>query len=119
MRNPVMEDSLDDPARRADSAKPRREPPTIDLEASDVTEKTASPAGGNKAHDGGDDEAKPSTLLSALPQFLAAGITGAVTAAVVIATAWAIGWPRDTPPGVAKTEVNASAIEALSSRLSE
>jgi hypothetical protein len=56
---------------------------------------------------------------AALPQFLAAGITGAVTAAVVIATAWAIGWPRETPQPVAKAETTASAIEALSSRLTE
>ncbi len=47
-----------------------------------------------------------------------AAVTGAVTAALVIAFAWVVGWPGETPaPPIAQT--NASAIEALGSRVSD
>ncbi|MGA2054205.1 MAG: hypothetical protein ABSG88_02750 [Bradyrhizobium sp.] len=101
----------DDAAASPDPGRPKRAPPTIDLEASEVT-KPAEDAG----HD---NPAGPSSRLSlaAIPPFLVAALTGAITAVLVIAIAWAMGWPGETTRPIA--ESNAGAIEALSSRITE
>lgn len=106
----------DDPAAVPDAGRPRRAPPTIDLEASEVTTSTES-VGGDKG--GGDGAAKPSSRLSyaMLQPFLVAAVTGAVTAAVVLAGARLAGWPAETPRPIA--EINTGAIEALSSRVDD
>jgi hypothetical protein len=112
------EDRPDDPARSPDAPRPRRAPPTIDLEASEVTEKTEGTGGASQAdHDAGPRFAWLS--MAAISPHLAAAVTGAVAAVLVIVLAWAIGWPSESAQPVAKAEVNAGAIETLSSRVSE
>jgi hypothetical protein len=124
------EDRPDDPARSPDAGRPRRAPPTIDLEASAVTDKTEgggsqdsrdanreAPHGSSPRHDDKPRFAWPSA--AAISPHLVAAVTGAVAAALVIALAWAIGWPGDSTQPVAKIESNAGAIATLSSRLGE
>ena len=107
----MADKTLDDAGTSPEAGRPRRAPPTIDLEASEVTASTES--AGDKS------DAKRSSWLSsaALHPFWVAAVTGAVTAVLVIAVAWAVGWPAETPRPVAET--NTSAIEAFSSRLTE
>lgn len=120
------EDRPDDPARSPDGPRPRRAPPTIDLEASEVTEKTDG-GGSHTNHDANHDAGprhggKPRFAwppMAAISPLLVAGLTGAVTAALVIALAWALGWPGDSAQPIAKAETNAGAIETLSSRVTE
>ena len=104
----------DDSATAPDAGRPRRAPPTIDLEASEVTTSFESSGG-----DGDKGEARQASWLSyaTLQPFLVAALTGAVTAAVVIVGARTAGWPAETARPVA--EINTGAIEALSSRLSD
>jgi hypothetical protein len=118
------EDRPDDPALAPDAPRPRRVPPTIDLEASEVTEKTDSTGGASQAdHDAGPrHDAKPRFAwlsAAAISPHLIPAATGAVTAALVIAAAWAIGWPGEGTQPIAKAEINAGAIEQLSSRITE
>jgi hypothetical protein len=54
-----------------------------------------------------------------MPATLTAAVTGAVTAALVIAVAWLVGWPGETAPPVAPSQVNASAIDTLASRVAD
>lgn len=111
-----MDDNTLDDANSPEAGRPRRAPPTIDLEASEVTASTTS----TDSESAGDkNDAKQSSRLSSasLQPFLVAAITGAATAALVIAVAWAVGRPAETAQPVA--EINAGAIEALSSRLAE
>src|ERR1700722_15824200 len=107
----MADNMLDDAGNSPEAGRPRRAPPTIDLEASEVTASTES--AGDKS------DARRSSWLSsaALHPFWVAAVTGAVTAVLVIAVAWAVGWPAETPRPVAET--NTSAIEAFSSRLTE
>ena len=106
----MADNTLDDAGTSPEAGRPRRAPPTIDLEASEVTASTDS--AGDKS------DAKQSSWSSvALHPFWVAAVTGAVTAVLVIAVAWAVGWPAETARPVADT--NASAIETLSSRLTE
>ena len=105
------DNTLDDAGSSPEASRPRRAPPTIDLEASEVTNSTTGA--------GAKSDAKRSSWLSsaALHPFWVAAVTGVVTAVLVIAVAWAVGWPAETAQPVA--EINAGAIEALSSRLAE
>jgi len=103
------DNTLDDAGSSPEAGRPRRAPPTIDLEASEVTSLNA----GDKAND------KRSSWWSsaALHPFWVAAVTGAVTAVLVIALAWAVGWPAETARPVVET--TAGAIETLSSRLAD
>src|SRR5580700_6963122 len=107
----MADHTLDDAGASPEAGRPRRAPPTIDLEASEVTASTESA--------GDESDAKRSSWLSsaALHPFWIAAVTGAATAGLVIAIAWAVGWPAETARPVAET--NAGAIETLSSRLTE
>ena len=107
-----MEDNRpDDAATSPEASRPRRAPPTIDLEASEVT--ASSENAGNKSDN------KPNSWLppTAFHPFLVAAATGTITAAIVIAIAWAAGWPTETARPMAET--NADAVAMLSSRVSE
>jgi len=106
-----MDDNRPDDATPPDSGRPRRAPPTIDLEASEVT-KPVEDAGGKS-----DDNRSSRLSSAALAPFLVAAVTGAVAAALVMVIAWAAGWPAETARPMAET--NTSAIEALSSRITE
>jgi hypothetical protein len=108
-----MDDSKpDDPTPSPDSGRPKRAPPTIDLEASEVTSST-SDAGSNS----GANRSSPWLSSVTIPPFVVAAISGAIAAVLVIAGVWGSGWPSETARPIAET--NASAIEALSSRMSE
>jgi hypothetical protein len=125
-----MEDRPDDPALSPDAGRPRRAPPTIDLEASEVTEKTEGDGGTSQAdHDPSPrqdpgprhDHKRRFAWLStaAISPHLIPAVTGAVTAALVIALASAIGWPGESAQPVQNAGLNASAIAQLSSRVNE
>jgi hypothetical protein len=125
-----MEDRPDDPALSPDAGRPRRAPPTIDLEASAVTQKSEGAGGASQAddnagprHDPGprDDHKRRFAWLStaAISPHLIPAVSGAVTAALVIALASAIGWPGESAQPVANAGLNASAIAQLSSRVNE
>ena len=101
----------DDPTPSPDSGKPKRAPPTIDLEASEVSSSTSAASSSSTS----ESSSSPSSM--AIPSLVVAAITGAVAAVLVIAVAWALGWPGETARPIAET--NAGAIEALSSRISE
>lgn len=118
-----MDDNrTDDPATAPDAPRPRRAPPTIDLEASEVTTSTGSVGGADGADDQGasdTSEAKPSSRASfaALQPFLVAAVSGAAAAALVIALVWAVARPGETARVVADTDTRV--IEMLSSRIGE
>jgi hypothetical protein len=93
--------------------RPRRDGPTIDLEAQEVSEVS------------GDPEASKSTVAGApasrsyIGTFATAAAAGALTAALAIAVAWVAGWPGETAPPLANPQTNASAIDTLASRVAE
>jgi hypothetical protein len=107
----------DDPTPSPEPGRPRRAPPTIDLEASEVTTKPAE-----DADTSGDSSQSRSLRFSAaaLAPFWIAGLTGTLAAALVIAVAWALGWPGEpTRPAESNAGTNAGAIETLSSKVAD
>jgi hypothetical protein len=96
-----------------DPGRARREGPTIDLEATEVSGES-QPAG-----DGAEPGQSPGrTSGAAISAALVAMVSGAVTAALVIAVAWYLGWPAETlvpaPP-----PASSAGIDALASRVAE
>jgi len=98
----------DDSPPSPDSGKPKRAPPTIDLEASEVTSAAS-------ASSASESSSPPPSM--AIPPFVISALTGTTAAVLVIAIAWALGWPGEAARPIAET--NAGAIETLSSRMSE
>lgn len=131
----MADDVLEDAAPAPDAGKVKREPPTIDLEATDVSEKTSDmPASGGKTDAAGDaPEAGTSNAASEPPKsaapapdpresrsrraspWLVAPLSGLVAAAAVIAVGSLLGWPEAQPP--ATPQVSAAAVDDLGTRV--
>lgn len=123
----------------AESSRPRREGPTIDLKATDVSEAakaesksdlkeasaTAASAAEPAAHEA--SEPAPGAAPAAEPvaqpvsqpvsPWAIAPISGAVAAALVIGVGWVLGWPAVQAPAPAP-QLNAAAIDDLTARVS-
>ncbi len=110
------EDRPEDTPLSPDSGRAKRAPPTIDLEASEISSETK---GTGTAPDA-DAPPRPSrSWLSgeAIAATATSAVTGAVTAAVVIAAAWYLGWPGEaTAPA---PPANTAAIDTLTSRVAD
>ena len=121
----------------ADPGRARRAPPTIELEANEVTtaprpetgESTTEPAGDKAPHEEATEQPSMSASVSPpvsrpVSPWVIAPFSGAVGAALVIGVGWMLGWPQVTsqvapeaaaPP--AAPAVNASVVDDLSSRV--
>jgi hypothetical protein len=103
-----------------DSDRPKREPPTIDLEATEVTSE-AAPAGDAAQSESSPEapSASPDPAPSApVSPWIVAPVSGAVAAALVIGVGWMLGWPAIQPAAVAPApQLNAAAIDDLTARV--
>jgi hypothetical protein len=105
------EDTLPPP----DSGRARRAPPTIDLEATEVSGQTRSagtdaPGAGapgsaswaGAASDPGQAAPEPASRApAAISAWVIAAVSGAVAASLVICVAWMLGWGPGGPPHAA------------------
>src|SRR6201985_3048943 len=113
----MADDELKD-AGGPDAGRPKREPPTIDLDASEVSGETRAAAEA-KAEEHADaapapgQDAAPSKPIS---PWVIAPFSGAVAAALVIAVGWMLGWPAVQAPPAAP-QVTASALDDLGTRV--
>ena len=112
-----------------DPDRPRRAPPTIDLEATEVSTETPK-ASGEAQHEPEPaseptpeaasaeqvSEAEPPARPTSRPisPWVIAPFSGAVAAALVIGVGWLLGWPAVQPAGPL---LNASAIDDLTTRV--
>ncbi len=110
------EDRPEDASPLPDSGRAKRPPPTIDLEASEVSGETQG-AGAKSRRSFQWFSSWPSAAT--MSPTLTAAVTGAVAAALVIAVAWLAGWPGGTAPPVATSQGNAAAIDTLASRIDD
>ena len=118
------EDRPEDTSPPPDSGRARRAPPTIDLEASEVSGETQEAGAENSE---GAEPGQSSTRSfarsfpwpSAISATLTAAVTSAVTALLVVAVAWVVGWPGETAAPAANPPAYAAAIDTLTSRLDD
>src|ERR1700744_1433921 len=107
------EDRPEDTPLSPDSGRAKRAPPTIDLEASEVS-------GGKSTNEDtpADAGAAPQPKRSSAAAAMAiSAVTGAATAALVLAAAWYVGWPGETASQTAAPPANTAAIDTLASRV--
>jgi hypothetical protein len=107
----MVEDRPEDTEPSPDSGRAKRAPPTIDLEASEVSGETRN--AGADAPPEGNPEA---TAASAISPWVVAAVSGAVAASLVICVAWMLGWPA-VPATPAAPQVTAAAVDDLATRV--
>src|SRR5882757_2380077 len=115
----MVDDRPEDNGPLGDSSRPRREPPTIDLQATEVSSEPAKAQAGAQAEHA-PVEPSPEPVAQPAPQpvspWAIAPISGAVAAALVIAVGWVLGWPAVQAPAPAP-QFNAAAIDDLTARI--
>jgi hypothetical protein len=116
----MVDDRPEDNGPLGDSSRPRREPPTIDLQATEVSSEPAKADEGAPQAEHGPPEPSPEPVAQPAPQLVSpwaiAPISGAVAAALVIAVGWVLGWPAVQAPAPAP-QFNAAAIDDLTARI--
>lgn len=120
----MSDDRPNETGSMPDSERPKRAPPTIDLQATDVST-APSQADSADADAAAPSEPaaepvseKPTPASRPVSPWIVAPVSGAVAAALVIGVGWMLGWPAvqpvATPPVPA---VNAAAIDDLTARI--
>jgi hypothetical protein len=109
-----------------DQERPKRAPPTIDLEATDVSTAAPHADGAAKSESTAESAAEPASEPPAPPTaapistpispWIIAPVSGAVAAALVIGVGWMLGWPP-VQPAAAPPALNAAAIDDLTARI--
>jgi hypothetical protein len=110
----MVGDKPEDIGPAADPGRAKREPPTIDLEAIEITDETPNPDVGAK-----DASSVPRPSTGRVSTAIIAAISGASAAALVIGVAWFAGWPGEpVPPAVpAAPQINSAALDDLTARV--
>jgi hypothetical protein len=127
----MVDDRPEDTGSLPDSGRPKREPPTIDLEATEVSSETKSAAGASS-------EATPEPVAEPTPEaakasvdespvagtpsrpvspWIVAPVSGAVAAALVIGVGWVLGWPAIQPASAPPAPQLSAAIDGLTARV--
>ena len=121
----MVDDMPEDTGSLPESERPRRAPPTIDLEATAVST-AASYSDGAASHADGaaapEPAAEPVAPAADAPTsaptspWIVAPLSGAVAAALVIGVGWMLGWPAVQPAATPSTP-HAAAIDGLAARI--
>jgi hypothetical protein len=90
----MVEDRPEDSGSPADSGRVRRPPPTIDLEATEVSGET-----GKLEADAPPEPSREAPSAPVSPWVIAA-VSGAVAASLVIGVGWVLGWPAPVDSAV-------------------
>ena len=127
----MVDDRPEDTGSLPDSSRPKREPPTIELEATEVSSETKSAAGASS-------EATPEPVAEPTPEaakasveespvaetpsrpvspWIVAPVSGAVAAALVIGVGWMLGWPAIQPASAPPAPQLSAAIDGLTARV--
>src|SRR5882757_4401056 len=105
----MVDDKSDDRGLQADLDRPKRAPPTLDLDAIEISDQT-------QHADAADAAPKPARersgqLRTIMSSAIVSAIFGAGAEALVV---WTIGWPGETAP---PPQVNKAAVDALAARI--
>jgi hypothetical protein len=123
----MVDDRPEDTGSLPDSGRPKREPPTIDLEATEVSSETKSAAEtSSEVPSEPSPEPTPeapagspvdATAPRPVSPWIVAPVSGAVAAALVIGVGWMLGWPAVQPASAPPSPQLSAAIDGLSARV--
>src|SRR5438105_3766802 len=130
----MVDDTPEDSGSQPDPGRAKRAPPTIDLQATEVSGETRAAGGAAPEHaaqsssETGQSSDRASAAASAassssspsispsISPWVIAPMSGAVAAALVITVGWMLGWPA-VPVAPAVPQISASAIDDLAGRV--
>ncbi|WP_108520201.1 COG4223 family protein [Bradyrhizobium algeriense] len=124
----MVDDRPEDTGSLSGEGRPKREPPTIDLEATEVSSETkgSGEAPPEPAAEPTPEVAAASTAeppVAELPSrpvspWIVAPVAGAAAAALVIGVGWMLGWPAIQPASApSAAQINTAAIDGLTTRI--
>ena len=120
----MVDDRLADADSSGDAARTKREGPTIELDASEVSSETKPAPPTEPVHEAASDAVPPKAAAASesaprarsTSPWLIAPLSGAVAAALVIAVGWMLGWLQvQTPPPA--PQVTAATVDDLTGRI--
>ena len=112
----MVDDNPEDTTPSPDSGRARRMPPTIDLEASEVSGETRN-AGEDAQPEAAQPEPSSPEPAPAISPWVIAAVSGAVAASLVICVGWLLGWPAVLPTTSSTPPFNAAVIDDLAARV--
>ena len=107
----MVDDKPDDSGPQPDLDRPKRAPPTLDLDAIEISDETQHADAAQSATKPAGE--RPWPLGTIMSSAIVAAIFGAGAAALVV---WTMGWPGATAPP-APPQANNAAVDALAARL--
>jgi hypothetical protein len=131
----MVNDRPEDTGPLPDPDRPKRAPPTIDLQATELSSEPAEQAQGEPEPEPkpqaaeAESRSEPSPQPASPPEpvskpvsqpispWAIAPISGAVAAALVIGVGWLLGWPTVQTASPAPPQVNAAAVDELTTRV--
>jgi hypothetical protein len=119
----MVDDRPEDTGSLPDQGRPKREPPTIDLEATEVSSETKSAAEASSEASPEPTPEAPSVSPVDAPAprpvspWIVAPVSGAVAAALVIGVGSMLGWPAIQPASAPPAPQLSTAIDALTARV--
>ncbi|MDE5457461.1 hypothetical protein GWE18_32490 [Bradyrhizobium sp. CSA112] len=131
----MVDDRPEDTGSLPESGRPKREPPTIDLDASEVSSETRAAAEAPPepvAEPAPEVTAEPTPGIAAsstaqspvdepaprpVSPWVVAPVSGAVAAALVIGVGWMLGWPAIQPAAAPPAPQLNATIDGLTARL--
>jgi hypothetical protein len=108
----MVDDKPEDIGPSLDSNRPRRDPPTLDLDAIEISDETRNAAAADAGETPGRARSWP--LAAIMSSAIVSAIFGAAAAALVV---WLAGWPGETAAPAPAPQVNNAAIDALAARV--
>jgi hypothetical protein len=108
----MADDKPEDTGPSPDLNRPRRDPPTLDLDAIEISDETQHAAAADAGEKPGRARSKPLAVI--MSSAIVSAIFGAAAAALVV---WLAGWPGETAPPPPPPQVNNAAIDALTARV--
>lgn len=114
----MTDDRLEDTGASQDGGRQKRAPPTIDLEATEVSGATQSADAGSAEAMAAYAREVPRPSASRMSAIIVSALSGAAAAALVIGLVWLTGWPNDaTAPANNTAQADRAAIDTLTARV--
>jgi len=107
----MVDDKPDDTGPQVEPDRPKRAPPTLDLDAIEISDETQQADAAVAPKPARERSWPLGTIASSA---IVSAIFGAAAAALVV---WAVGWPGETAPPAPVPPVNNAAVDALAARL--
>jgi hypothetical protein len=108
----MVDDKSDDTGPQASLERPKRAPPTLDLDAIEISDETRQADAAGAARKPARERSWPLGMI--MSSAIVSAIFGAGAAALVV---WAMGWPGETAPPAPAPQANNAAVDALAARL--